>query len=314
MSSDLIQSIRAQSKISISKAISLVENETAKGNELLSDLYQYTGNAYRLGVTGPPGSGKSSLTDQLISLYRKNGKKVAIIAIDPTSPFSGGSVLGDRIRMVKHFSDKGVYIRSMASRGGQGGLAKCAEEVGDIFDAASYDIIIYETVGVGQIELDVINATDTVIVVLVPESGDEIQMIKAGLMEIGDIFAINKSDRPGSNKLDISLKNLLSTISVSQDSWQPPIVQTIATEGKNIDELIKKINSHLEFINKFGNYDKNIDQRYLRRLKSYINKDFEEKFWDEYKLSLLDNEMRKNQRKRMSPFVFSEELLKIVSN
>ena len=306
---DLIQSIQAQSKLSISKAISLVENETDLGNELISDLFQYTGNAFRLGITGPPGAGKSSLTNQLISSFRKENKKVAIIAIDPTSPFSGGAVLGDRIRMTKHYSDSAVYVRSMASRGSQGGLANQAEQVGDIFDAAKYDVIIYETVGVGQIELDIIQTTDTVIVVLVPESGDEIQMIKAGLMEIGNIFAINKSDRPGANKLSISLKNLLTSSSMDIGSWECPVVQTIATEGTGLKKLMENINAHLKFNLKAGQHIVKNDNRYGRQLNAYLDKNFQQKFWNEKRCILFKNEMKKNQQERLSPFLFSKKLL-----
>tara|TARA_B100000686_G_scaffold346563_1_gene433514 strand:+ start:27 stop:971 length:945 start_codon:yes stop_codon:yes gene_type:complete len=309
VSLDLIQSIQAQSKLSISKAISLVENETALGDELISDLFQYTGNAFRLGITGPPGAGKSSLTNQLISSFRKENKKVAIIAIDPTSPFSGGAVLGDRIRMTKHYADSNVYVRSMASRGSQGGLANQAEHVGDIFDAAKYDVIIYETVGVGQIELDIMQTTDTVIVVLVPESGDEIQMIKAGLMEIGNIFAINKSDRPGANKLSISLQNLLTSSSIDVGSWQCPVVQTIATEGTGIIQLMENITAHLKFNLKAGQHIVKNDNRYGRQLNAYLDKNFQQKFWNEKRCILFKNEMKKNQEERLSPFLFSKKLL-----
>ena len=309
VSLDLIQSIQAQSKLSISKAISLVENETALGDELISDLFQYTGNAFRLGITGPPGAGKSSLTNQLISSFRKENKKVAIIAIDPTSPFSGGAVLGDRIRMTKHYADSNVYVRSMASRGSQGGLANQAEHVGDIFDAAKYDVIIYETVGVGQIELDIMQTTDTVIVVLVPESGDEIQMIKAGLMEIGNIFAINKSDRPGANKLSISLQNLLTSSSIDVGSWQCPVVQTIATEGTGIIQLMENITAHLKFNLKAGQHIVKNDNRYGRQLNAYLDKNFQQKFWNEKRCILFKNEMKKKQEERLSPFLFSKKLL-----
>ena len=244
MLSQLIKGIRAQSSLSISKAISLIESNRENGSQLLADLYEHTGNAYRIGITGSPGAGKSSLTHNLISAYRQKGDRVAVIAVDPTSPFSGGAVLGDRIRMTAHYSDPNVFVRSMATRGGQGGLALKTQEVGEIFDAAGFGVIIYETVGVGQIELDVMQATDTVVVVLVPESGDEVQMLKAGLMEIGNIFAINKADRPGANKLMITLKNLLSTVTYDADMWQPEVIHTIATEGKGIDDLLKSIRSH----------------------------------------------------------------------
>ena len=309
MSSDLLQSIRAQSKLSISKAISLIENQKKDGYKLLSDLFQYTGNAYRIGITGPPGAGKSTLTDNLISSFKRQDKTVAVIAVDPTSPFSGGAVLGDRIRMNSHHSDPNVFIRSMATRGSLGGLALQTEEVGEIFDAAKYDVIIYETVGVGQIELDIIQAVDSVLVVLVPESGDEVQMMKAGLMEIGNIFAINKSDRPGANKLMITLKNLLSTLTIAQDNWKPEVIQTIATEGKGIDDLISCIESHQSFNGKHAIQLRKSEKRYQRRVNALINSKLNQSFWDKDKIGQLKNEIKKEQSDRISPYLLAKKLL-----
>ena len=309
MSSGLIQSIRAQSKLAISKAISLIENKGEDGHALLSDLFQYTGNAYRIGITGPPGAGKSSLTDNLISAYRLQDKTVAVIAVDPTSPFSGGAVLGDRIRMTSHHSDPHVFVRSMATRGGRGGLATRTEEVGDIFDAAQFDVIIYETVGVGQIELDIIQAADTVMVVLVPESGDEVQMLKAGLMEIGNIFVINKADRPGANKLLITLQNLLSTLTYDDNTWQPEVIHTIATEGQGIDDLLKSIRSHEDFNKSTGIQRQKFEDRYQRRVNANISAEFQQKFWDEAKTDLLQSELQKDKQDRLSPYLLSRKLL-----
>ena len=311
MSSDLIQAIRNQSKLSISQAISLIENQSETGSKLLSNIFQYTGHAYKIGITGPPGAGKSSLTDNLISAFRNEEKTVAVIAVDPTSPFSGGAVLGDRIRMTTHHSDPHVFIRSMATRGGLGGLAMRTEEVGEIFDAAQFDIIIYETVGVGQIEVDIMKAADSVMVILVPESGDEVQMLKAGLMEIGNIFAINKADRPGANKLMITLKNLLSTVTYDADMWQPEVIHTIATEGKGIDDLLKSIRSHQNFIKDKGIQRQKFKDRYQRRVVTLINEEFQQKFWDKTKISLLESEMKKGQKGKMSPYVLARKLLEI---
>ena len=309
MSLDLIQAIRAQSKISISHAISLIENEWDAGSKLLSSLYKYTGNAYRIGITGPPGAGKSSLTHNLISAFRKEDKRVAVIAVDPTSPFSGGAVLGDRIRMKEHHSDPHVFVRSMATRGSRGGLAVRTEDVGDIFDAAQFDVIIYETVGVGQIELDIIQAADSVLVVLVPESGDEVQMLKAGLMEIGNIFIINKADRPGANKLMITLQNLLSTLTYDNNTWQPEVIHTIATEGQGIDELLKSIRSHEAFNKSTGIQRQKYEDRYQRRVNAHISSEFQQKFWDERKTSLLQSELQKDKQDRLSPYLLSRKLL-----
>ena len=309
MLSELILGICAQSSLSISQAISLIESDREKGFQLLADLYEHTGNAYRIGITGPPGAGKSSLTHNLISAYRQKEDKVAVIAVDPTSPFSGGAVLGDRIRMTSHYSDPDVFVRSMATRGGQGGLALKTQEVGEIFDAAGFDVIIYETVGVGQIELDVIQATDTVVVVLVPESGDEVQMLKAGLMEIGNIFSINKADRPGANKLMITLQNFLATLSKDEDNWSPQVVHTVATEGKGTDELVSSIDSHRSFNEKQGIHKQKMEERYRQRITELITDDYVERFWDDTNCLKLQRELKKNHHDRTSPYDLAKQML-----
>lgn len=306
---ELIQGIRGQSRLSISQAISLIEDNRDEGAQLLSEIYKDTGNAYRIGITGPPGAGKSSLTHNLITAYRKNDKRVAVIAVDPTSPFSGGAVLGDRIRMTSHFSDPHVFVRSMATRGSRGGLASKTQEVGEIFDAAGYDIIIFETVGVGQIELDVIQATDSVVVVLVPESGDEVQMLKAGLMEIGNIFAINKADRAGSNKLMITLKNILSTLTLEDSQWLPQVVTTVATEGKGIKELINSIDAHKTFTQTKGIQKVKLDNRYKNRVMQIIADDLMDTFWKDNNPSELQSELEKQPDHRQSPYDLAKKLM-----
>ncbi len=306
---ELIQGIRAQSKLSISQAISLIENQHEDGAELLSSLHQYTGKAHKIGITGPPGAGKSSLTDNLITTFRKMEKRVAVIAADPSSPFSGGAVLGDRIRMTSHHSDSQVFIRSMATRGGKGGLAMKTQEVGEILDAAQFDIIIYETVGVGQIELDVIQATDTVVVVLVPESGDEVQMLKAGLMEIGNIFVINKADRPGSNKLMITLKNFLSTLTIQDNTWNPQAIQTTATENKGTNELVELIQTHHTFNEKHGIQHQKLEERYKGRVMELIKNDLMQNFWNDSKHKQLQYELEMNHQDRKSPYNLANQLL-----
>jgi len=211
--------------------------------------------------------------------------------------------------MTSHYSDTDVFVRSMATRGGQGGLALKTQEVGEVFDAAGFDVIIYETVGVGQIELDVIQATDTVVVVLVPESGDEVQMLKAGLMEIGNIFAINKSDRPGANKLMIILKNFLSTLSIEEGKWLPQVVHTVATEGKGSNELVKSIDSHRFFNEEQGIQKQKMDERYKCRITELITDDYVNKFWDDANRSKLQRELKKNQYDRTSPYDLAKQML-----
>jgi LAO/AO transport system kinase len=233
-------------KLLIARAISAVENQPQAAAGLLREIFPNTGKALIVGITGSPGAGKSSLVDRMALLYRESGSKVGIVAVDPSSPFSGGAILGDRIRMQSMASDPGIFIRSMAARGHLGGLASATVDAVAILDAAGYDKVLIETVGVGQDEIDVARAADVTVVVLVPGMGDDIQAIKAGIMEIGDIFVINKADRDGVLRTERELESLLS-ISERPDGWNPPIVKTVATEGKGITELTDAINRYSEF-------------------------------------------------------------------
>jgi GTPase len=226
----------------IARAISKVEDGAPEASELMKEIFPRTGKALIIGITGSPGAGKSSLVDKLALLYRQRGERVGIVAVDPSSPFSGGAILGDRIRMQTLGLDKNVFIRSMATRGNLGGLARATVDALTILDAAGYSRIIVETVGVGQDEVEVVKAADVSIVVLVPGMGDDIQAIKAGLMEIGDIFVINKADRDGVFATEKELQALLS-LAERQDGWQPPIVKTVATESKGIEELAGAIDA-----------------------------------------------------------------------
>ena len=311
MYSEIIHGVRRRKTRFIARAITHVENNTELSSKLSSELHSKTGSAYRIGITGPPGAGKSSLTDKLIQNYREQGKTVAVIVIDPTSPFSGGAILGDRIRMIRHYNDKDVYIRSMASRGGHGGLAQATQEVGDILDAAGFDIILFETVGVGQVELDVIQASDTVVVVLVPESGDDIQMMKAGLMEIADIFAINKSDRPGSNKLYISIINMLSGMPHDETTWIPKVVKTVALSSDGISGLVESIQLHREHIKSTGLWEQKMVDRYAKQVKEIILHRQDEVFWNIKKTNALNKQLSLSHEKRKSPQVLAELLYEI---
>ncbi len=242
-SQSLISQLRSGDARALARAISMVENRAPGWSELLQALFPHTGRARVVGLTGAPGAGKSTLVDQLARHYRQQKQTVGIIAVDPTSPYSGGAILGDRIRMQEHFSDAGIYIRSMATRGALGGLARSTADVTAVLDASGRDLIMIETVGVGQDEVDIVRLADVTIVILVPGMGDDVQTIKAGIMEIADIFVINKSDREGAERVEREIRALQS-LAARSDQWTPPIVKTVATEGKGIAELAGTIRDY----------------------------------------------------------------------
>lgn len=232
----------------VSRAITAIENHATESEALLRQLFPHTGQAYLTGVTGAPGTGKSTLVDRLAAHYRKHQERVGIVAVDPTSPYSGGAILGDRIRMQGHAGDSGIFIRSMATRGFLGGLARSTAEVALLLDAAGKHQILIETVGVGQDEIDIVRLADCVLVLLVPGLGDDIQNMKAGLMEIGDVFVLNKCDREGAGRLEEQLHAMLSLV-MPRDGWHPTVVRTVATENRGIDELataIERFRKHFE--------------------------------------------------------------------
>jgi len=225
----------------MARAISLVENETPEGAELVRHIFGHTGRAYLVGITGSPGAGKSTLVDRLIVEFRRADQGVGVVAVDPTSPFSGGAILGDRVRMQAHVADAGVFIRSMATRGNLGGLARATSDAALVLDASGKQIVLIETVGVGQDEVDIVRTADVSVVTLVPGTGDEVQALKAGIMEIADIFVVNKADREGADRTVASIEAMLSLETFAVGRWRPPIVKTEATTGKGVPELAAAI-------------------------------------------------------------------------
>ncbi len=247
---EIVNKILEGDRRTIARLITLVEDEEPSVMEILRQLYRYVGKAHVIGVTGPPGVGKSCLVDRLIGEYRKLGKSVGVLAVDPTSPFTGGAILGDRIRMKNHSLDKDVFIRSMGSRGSLGGLSKATGNAIKILDAAGKDVIIVETIGIGQTQTDIIKHAHTIVVVLMPKMGDEIQAMKTGIHEIGDIFVVNKADQENADKTVLELEDTLDLKHKEKDSseWKKPVLKTIATIGEGIPELIKKIEEHKEYL------------------------------------------------------------------
>jgi len=244
-----IDSLRSGDVRTLARAISTVENRRPGWSDLLKALFPHTGRARIIGLTGAPGAGKSTLVDQLARLYRKQNQTIGIVAVDPTSPYTGGAILGDRIRMQEHFADPGIYIRSMATRGSLGGLARTTADVTTVLDASGRDIILIETVGVGQDEVDIVRLADITVVILVPGMGDDVQTIKAGIMEIADIFVINKSDREGAERVEREIRALQS-LALRHDGWTPPIVKTVASDGTGVDELAAAINDYVAYLQK----------------------------------------------------------------
>jgi LAO/AO transport system kinase len=295
--SDILKGLKRQEHKYIAQAISIVENNTPLNNRLLSDLKISPMKSIKIGITGPPGAGKSSITNQLIKKYRAEDKSVCALLVDPSSPFTKGAVLGDRIRMRDFYNDNKVFIRSIASRGSKGGLAKNIHYISDIVESAGFDIIIYETVGVGQVELDVVDSVDTTIVVLVPESGDDIQVMKAGLIEIADIYVINKYDRKDSDKLFLTLTNMLQL--ADKDKWIPKIVKTVAINDIGIDNLKDELAIHKEHLIQSNKGLEKYNDRLVKKIENRLISDFENSFWNKKRYEILNREIEKDVNDRL---------------
>jgi LAO/AO transport system kinase len=277
----LIDQLRSGDVRALARAISTVENHASGWSELLKGLFPHSGKARVLGLTGPPGAGKSTLVDHLARFYRKDNRTVGIVAVDPTSPYTGGAILGDRIRMQEHFSDPGIYIRSMATRGSLGGLARTTADVTTVLDASGRDVIMIETVGVGQDEVDIVRLADVTILILVPGMGDDVQTIKAGIMEIADIFVINKSDRDGAEHVEREIRTLQS-LATRSDRWTPPIVKTVASQGIGTEELAGAVADY---------------ESYLQKANLLLNKSVEN--WRERLIEMLRDALLEKARGQM---------------
>jgi len=308
MTDALLADFRAGRRAALARAVSIVENRRAGFDRLLGALHPGIGRARRIGMTGPPGAGKSSLTARLTASMREDGLTVGVIAVDPTSPFTGGALLGDRIRMEAVALDPGVSIRSLATRGALGGLSGATRDVADVFDAFGYDRILIETVGVGQSELDVAQTADTTVVVLVPESGDGIQALKAGLMEIADLFVVNKADRPGADRLRRDLDAALHLRAASD--WTPPVIATVAMEGTGIPEFRSALDRHYQYLSDSGTLVARRRARWRDRVVDAVSQRMRDRVWGDGELQRwLAGELDALQAGTTTPYLVADAVL-----
>jgi LAO/AO transport system kinase len=304
MTDSLVKEMLGGSRLALSRVLSRVENRRESSIETLRSISSHVGRAIRVGFTGPPGAGKSTLVTSYVKLLRRNGGKVGVLAVDPTSPFSGGALLGDRIRMGAIAMDSEVFVRSLATRGDLGGLAEAAGDMADVMDAAGFETILFETVGVGQSELEIVEYADCTVVVLVPESGDAIQGMKAGLMEIADVFVINKADREGSERFESDLRGAMQL--KDWGSWIPPIVSTVAVKDAGIEEFHQQVTRFIESLKSSGVFEQRRADRLRKRIRRVVEQKLASEFWTDEQSRKMETAIRLNR----SPYEIAMELLK----
>jgi len=342
VSSDrLIEDFNAGKPAALARVVSIVENHRDGFEQILGSLHPRTGRARRVGMTGPPGAGKSTITSLLVKSFRDQGLKVGVIAVDPTSPFTGGALLGDRVRMESVALDPGVFIRSMATRGSLGGLAAATREVADVLDAFGFDRLVIETVGVGQSELDVARTADSTLLVLVPESGDSIQTLKAGVMEVADIFVVNKADRPGADRLRNDVELMLglrkgvsfgnmpahhgvdlkrvnparvareAAASANPVDWTPPVLSAIATKGEGIDDIVAAIDRHFAYLERSGTLRSRRRERMRERVMDVVERKVSDRLWkDPRTRAWLEEQLPSVEEGTATPFAVADQLLR----
>ncbi len=299
----------------LAKDISQVENDSGNARKVLDAAWKTGLHAYRIGITGPPGAGKSTLVNCLASSFSDQGKKTAVISVDPSSPFTGGAILGDRIRMNALSSRSNVYIRSMATRGSLGGLSMKTHDVCDVLDGEGFDIILIETVGVGQIELDIAQAADVTLTVLVPESGDDIQAMKAGIMEITDIFVVNKADRHGAEAMALNLRSLTQLRKIySSLPWEQPVIKTVATEVTGIDIVLEALDKYKSMLHENDQWENIRLERMEKKVIQLVENYLSDHFWSKEKKNILRKELKENDAKGNTPFNIAENLLSSLRN
>jgi LAO/AO transport system kinase len=307
--SDLLERARAGDKRSTARLLSVVENDEPGAADALRTLYPLTGHAEIVGITGPPGGGKSTLVNRLAGAYRATHERVAVVAVDPSSPFSGGAILGDRIRMRERFLDEGLFIRSMASRGHSGGLARATSRIVNVLDALGYGVVLVETVGVGQEEVEVVRVADTVCFVTVPGLGDDIQAIKAGVLEIADVLVVNKADRPGADETARDLAQML-TLGAPRIAWKPPIIRTVAATGEGTDELVAAIAKHRAWASESGEREARRRAAARAEVEALLRESLVRRLRDRLGEDRVESAIARVAERRVDPYAAVDELLR----